>query len=177
MTPNAARAQFSFERTYAATIEEVWALWTTKEGIEAWWGPEGFAVTVTSLDLRPKGELKYLMTAVTLEVVEYMERSGMALSTPCTVTYTEVVHFDRLTYNTRTDFVPGVNPYDVATTVDLRQTPDGVLMTITCDAMHDKSWTDRARAGFESQLRKLDTLWAGEGQSHASTGVISVAGT
>jgi uncharacterized protein YndB with AHSA1/START domain len=25
-----ARAQFSVERTYAASVDEVWALWTTK---------------------------------------------------------------------------------------------------------------------------------------------------
>ena len=47
-----ARAQFTIERTYEATLEEAWALWTTKEGIESWWGPEGFDVTVLSLDLR-----------------------------------------------------------------------------------------------------------------------------
>ena len=60
----AARAQFSMQRTYAASIEEAWALWTTQSGIESWWGPEGFNVTVKSLDLRPGGQLVYLMTAV-----------------------------------------------------------------------------------------------------------------
>src|SRR5256885_15775731 len=34
-------AQFSIQRTYAASIDEAWALWTTKSGIESWWGPEG----------------------------------------------------------------------------------------------------------------------------------------
>ena len=47
-----ARAQFSVKRVYDASIEEAWALWTTKSGIESWWGPEGFEVAVTSLDLR-----------------------------------------------------------------------------------------------------------------------------
>lgn len=32
------------ERKYAASIEDVWELWTTKEGIESWWGPDGFSV-------------------------------------------------------------------------------------------------------------------------------------
>jgi len=54
-----ARAQCSIERTYDPTVEEAWALWTTKTGIESWWGPEGFGVTVASLDLRPGGELIY----------------------------------------------------------------------------------------------------------------------
>jgi uncharacterized protein YndB with AHSA1/START domain len=68
-TATAARAQFSIERTYAASLDEAWALWTTKAGIESWWGPEGFEVTVMSLDLRPGGALNYLMTAVAPEMV------------------------------------------------------------------------------------------------------------
>ena len=31
------------ERTYEASIEDIWELWTTREGIESWWGPEGFS--------------------------------------------------------------------------------------------------------------------------------------
>src|SRR6266851_10513510 len=46
--PATARAQFSIQRTYAASIDEAWALWTTKSGIESWWGPDGFDVTVIS---------------------------------------------------------------------------------------------------------------------------------
>jgi hypothetical protein len=34
--PITARAQFSIQRTYAGSINEAWALWTTKSGIESW---------------------------------------------------------------------------------------------------------------------------------------------
>ena len=34
--PIIARAQFSIQRTYAGSINEAWALWTTKSGIESW---------------------------------------------------------------------------------------------------------------------------------------------
>jgi uncharacterized protein YndB with AHSA1/START domain len=34
------------ERTYRASVEELWELWTTKEGFESWWGPDGFRVEV-----------------------------------------------------------------------------------------------------------------------------------
>ena len=80
------RAQFSIERTYAATAEEVWDLWTTKTGIESWWGPEGFTVTVNSIDLRTGGELLYLMTASAPGQVAFMKSHGMPLSTECKVT-------------------------------------------------------------------------------------------
>lgn len=164
----AARAQFSIQRTYAASLDEAWALWTTKAGIESWWGPEGFEVTVTALDLRPGGELTYLMTAVVPEMVAFMQTSGMPLSTPCKVTYTEVSAPNRLAYKTLTDFVPGVEPYEVATVVELTAAGGRTTLTITFDAMHDDAWTERARAGHESQMRKLDALLAAQGKGAAS---------
>lgn len=153
------RAQFSIKRTYAgAKITEAWALWTTKVGIESWWGPEGFEVTVTALDLRVGGELVYRMTAVTPAQVAFMRKAGMPLTTECRVIYTEVSPPGRLAYKTKADFVPGVAPYEVGTVIVLKQVADGVVLTITFDAMHDGVWTERARAGHESQLRKLDAL-------------------
>ena len=58
------------------------------------------------------------------------------------------------------DFVPGIPPYEVVTIVDLQAPDDGLTVTIKFDAMHDDIWTERARAGHESQLRKLDALLA-----------------
>ena len=75
------RPKLTLERTFQASIDEVWELWTTKEGIESWWGPEGFSVTVRDLDLRPGGELHYAMTATGTEQVEYMVKAGMQIST------------------------------------------------------------------------------------------------
>jgi uncharacterized protein YndB with AHSA1/START domain len=160
--PATARARFSIERSYAASIDEAWALWTTESGIESWWGPEGFDVTVTSLDLRPNGELVYVMTAAAPEQVGFMKQAGMPLSTECRVTYTEVVPPRRLAYKTLADFIPGVEPYEVATVVELKAADGGVKLAITFDAMHDDVWTERTRAGHESQLRKLDALLASQ---------------
>lgn len=160
--PTGARAQFSVGRKYAVSIQEAWDLWTTRSGIESWWGPEGFDVTVVSLDLRPGGELVYKMTAVAQQQVAFMKQAGMPLTTEAKVTYTEVLAMSRLAYKTRADFIPGVTPYDVATVVELQKTADGVKLVITFDAMHDEVWTQRARAGNESQLRKLDALLAAQ---------------
>ena len=156
------RAQFSIQRTYAAAIADLWHLWTTKAGIESWWGPEGFDVIVTSIDLRPGGQLVYLMTATAPQQITFMKQHGMPLSTECTVTYTEVSPPYRLAYKTLTDFVPNVASYEVATVVDLQTTTDGVKITVTSQAMHDDLWTERARAGHESQMRKLDALMSGQ---------------
>ena len=157
------RDHFSMERSYRASIEEVWDLWTTKDGIESWWGPEGFEVTVTSIDLRPGGELVYQMTATAPQQVAFMKGAGMPISTECRVTYLDVSPPSRLAYSTFTDFIPGIAPYDVTTVVEFEKTQVGVKLTITSDVMHDDVWTERARAGHESQLRKLDALLSARG--------------
>jgi uncharacterized protein YndB with AHSA1/START domain len=162
--PPIARAKFSIQRTYAASIDEAWALWTTKAGIESWWGPEGFDVVVKSLDLRPGGDLIYLMTATAPEQAAFMKQAGMPLTSECKVTYTEVSPPRRLAYKTLADFVPGVAPYEVATIVELQETAEGVKLVIAFDAMHDDVWTERARAGHESQMRKLDALLDARGK-------------
>ncbi len=153
-----ARAKFSICRSYRASIDDVWEFWTDRSGIEAWWGPEGFEVRVASLDLRPGGTLDYVMTAVGDEQVAFMRQAGMPLSTDCRVTYTEVTPPRRLAYTTLTDFVPGIEPYEVATVVELEESGGIVEVVITFDAMHDQVWTERMRAGNEGQLRKLDAL-------------------
>lgn len=157
------RDHFSIERSYLASVEEVWDLWTTKDGIESWWGPEGFDVTVTSIDLRPGGQLVYQMTATAPQQVAFMKRAGMPISTECRITYLDVSPPSRLAYSTLTDFIPGVAPYDVTTVVELQRTKTGAKLTVTSDVMHDDVWTERARAGHESQMRKLDAFLSARG--------------
>jgi uncharacterized protein YndB with AHSA1/START domain len=153
-----ARRKITIERTFNAPIEDVWELWTTKEGIESWWGPEGFATEVRKIDLRPGGELDYNMIAVAPDQIEFMKKAGMPATTPSRVTYTEVIPLRRLAYLTLADFIPGVEPYEVMTTVDLHPEGDGTRMVMTFDAMHDEQWTNMAVMGWESELGKLEKV-------------------
>lgn len=149
------RKRITLERVYRATLQDIWDLWTTKEGIESWWGPGGFAVTVRTLDLRPGGELLYAMTAVDPPQVAFMKRAGMPLTHEARITFTEIVPRRRLAYVHLADFIPGVEPYDVATVVELHSTSNGVRLVLTFDAMHSDEWTERAAMGWDSELGKL----------------------
>lgn len=150
-----AKRRVTIERTYRARIEDVWDLWTTKEGIESWWGPGGFTVKVRKLELRPGGELHYAMTAIGAPQIEFMKKEGMPLTTEARLTYTEIVAPRRLAYTHLADFIPGVAPYGVETLVELHPTAEGVHLMLTFDAMHDEEWTQRATMGWESELGKL----------------------
>jgi uncharacterized protein YndB with AHSA1/START domain len=150
----------TLERTFAASLEDVWALWTTKDGIESWWGPDGFRVEVRSLDLRPGGELRYAMIAVRQQEIDFMKQAGMPVTQELKITYDEIVPLARLRYTNLADFIPGVAPYDVATLVELEQTAAGVRLRLTIDAMHAEEWTKMAVSGWESELGKLEKVLA-----------------
>ena len=154
------RARLTFERTFPASLEEMWELWTTKDGIESWWGPEGFRVTVRAMDLRPGGDLLYTMTAVRAEEIEFMKKAGMPLSTDNTRRFTEVSPPNRIGYREIVDFVPGVEPYEVQVDVEFQSVPDGVRVVVNFDRMHNDQWTELARQGRESELDRLAKVLA-----------------
>jgi uncharacterized protein YndB with AHSA1/START domain len=153
--PESGGTKTRLERTYATTPEELWALWTTASGIESWWAPDGFTVTVDKIDLRPGGELVYTMTATAPEQIAFMESVGMPLTTESRKTFTEIAASTHIAYSSLADFIPGVEPYEFLTVVDLEATESDVNIVMTVDAMHDETWTERLLAGRANELDNL----------------------
>ena len=160
---NRSRGKIVIERRYTASIEDVWELWTTKEGIESWWGPDGFSVKVHELDLRAGGEMRYAMTAIDAAQVQFMKRAGMPLTTEAKLTYSAIVPGKSIAYTHRADFIPGIEPYDVENKVEFFAEGGNVRMVLTLDPMHSDEWTQRAAMGMESQLGKLGRVIASRG--------------
>jgi Activator of Hsp90 ATPase homolog 1-like protein len=148
------------ERAYDAPAKEIWNLWTTPQGIESWWAPDGFKVKVDKLELKPGGELVYTMTATGPEQIEFMRGAGMPLSTESRKTFTEVKSGARLSYNSLVDFVPEHEPYWFLTVVDFERTGEGTRVIMTVDRMHDEVWTGRLIAGRENELDNLRKVLA-----------------
>lgn len=149
-------ALIRFERHYeSASIEDLWNLWTTKEGFEAWWGPQGFRVVVHKLDARPGGELRYDMIAVGPEQVEYMKRAGMSVSHGTRGRFTQITRLRSLEIVHAIDFVPGVKAYDNRIRAEFLPDGRGVRMLVTVEPHPDPAWTRSASLGMESQLTKV----------------------
>jgi uncharacterized protein YndB with AHSA1/START domain len=150
------RRTVTIERTFKDTTpEEVWELWTTAEGIESWWGPDGFKVKVQKLELRPGGALLYAMIAVDADKVAFMKSAGMPVSVETRAYFTEVTPPRRLAFTHIVNFVPGVEPYETATIVELHGHGDETHLVLTLEVMHDEEWTQRAVSGWENELGKL----------------------
>lgn len=151
----AAQSHIRLERRYQAAIEDLWDLWTTKEGLESWWGPEGFRVEVYEIDPRVGGGLHYDMIADAPEQIEAMKEAGMAGSHEVRGTFVTVTRMEHLEINHVIDFIPGVEPYENRVSVDFSREGSEVRMLIMVEPHRDEEWTRNASLGWESQLRKL----------------------
>jgi uncharacterized protein YndB with AHSA1/START domain len=153
--PLASTGTTRLERTYAASPEAIWELWTTAGGIESWWAPDGFSTDVQVFDLRPGGQLVYAMTATGPEQVAFMNGAGMPLTTLSRKTFTEVSRPHRLAYLSDIDFVPDHEPYQHLTVVGIEPAGNGAKVTMTVDPLHDEVWTGRLLAGRTNELENL----------------------
>jgi len=148
------------ERMLKANPEKVWQMWTTREGLERWWGPEGFSVQVLHIDVRVGGHFELIMTTDVPEIVAVLRESGMGTSHRLRGDYTVVKPDRRLVYTNAVDFVPGVAPYTATTRIELTASPGGTQLAVTNDVMHDAMWTERARMGWEQEIGKLERALA-----------------
>ena len=150
--PNALR----LERMYEAPAELIWELWTTAAGLDEWFAPDGFETRVTELDLRPGGQLRYIMTATAPDQVAFMRDTGNPLSIEVRKTFTVAVPPTRLAYLSLIDFVPDHEPYEHLTTIDIEPAGDRTNVVMTVDSLHDETWTQQHRAHRGNELDNLE---------------------
>ena len=158
-TKSAQARQFVIDRTLKAPTEKVWKMWTTKEGLEKWWGPEGFTAVVAHLDVRVGGRFEIIMTAVLPEIIAQLKAAGVGASSAAKGDYTLVEVNRKLAYTNAIDFVPGIEPFTTNTVVEISALPGGgTRLIVTNDALHDEQWTLMATMGWKQQLGKLEKL-------------------
>jgi uncharacterized protein YndB with AHSA1/START domain len=149
-------ATIRFERVYDASIEDVWALWTTKEGLEEWYAPEGMRVEVLALDLRVGGAFDHVMTALGAEQVAYFANLNRPATVRVSGRFVEIVRHRRLRIRFDIDFVPGVESYPYDMLVELHAEAGQVRMIVTADRHADAEMTRGAILGLTSQLQRFD---------------------
>jgi uncharacterized protein YndB with AHSA1/START domain len=149
------------ERAYAAPPQRLWEMWTTTAGLEAFWGADGFRTRVSDLPLTPGGQVRYAMTATAPEQVAFLEKLGLPLTNEFRRTFTEIAAPTRLAYLSLIDFVPGQEPYEHLTTVDIERHDDGSRVIMTIDPLHDATWT---RDYADHRANELENLARALGQ-------------
>lgn len=157
------RSSAVIERTFRTRVEELWGLWTTKEGFESWWGSEGSPVEVHTIEAREGGELHYEMTAVAPADIAKRNELGLPPSSAVRARFTEFRPYQRLVLAHVVDFVPGVKPYEQAIAVDFFPAGDTVRMVTTIEPMHDEEFTQTSIRVFIGQLERLEARFQGPG--------------
>lgn len=145
-----------FERVYDASVEDVWALWTTKEGLEEWFAPEGLSLEISNLELRVGGAFDHVMTAVGAEEIAYMAKLNRPPTTWVSARFVEVVPHRRLRIRFDIDFVAGTEPYPYDMLVELYAEAGRVRMILTGDRHPDAEMNRGAILGYTSQLQRFD---------------------
>lgn len=144
-----------FDRTYDAPLEDLWELWTTKDGFESWWGPQGFRVEVHELNPVVGGTLFYDMIACGKDEIAYMKAQNMPLSHETRGIFSVIEPMKRITLCHMIDFIPGQDPYENNMTVEFSTSPQGSRMLISVDPHPTEEWTNAQIGGMTSQLTKL----------------------
>ncbi|HEY6911733.1 MAG TPA: SRPBCC domain-containing protein [Myxococcales bacterium] len=150
----------TFERTWRATAREIWDLWTTRDGFESWWGPEGFRVEVSRIEPRLGGALHYAMIADAPEMVAAMKQMGQPAVQEVRGHYSGFEPHRRLQLTHIIDFFKGVPPAENAIDVELLPAGDHVRMVVTLHPMPTPELSRMQAEGFGSQLEKLDRRFA-----------------
>lgn len=150
-----------FERMYRASLDELWELWTTKEGFESWWAPEGIRAEVHAIEARLNGMLHYDMIAVAPETVAVMKGLGLPISHSERARFSEFRPPERLVLAIMMDFLPGVAPYEGTLTVDFFPSGEWARMAVALSPMHDDEFTRMASEGLASQFRNIDKRFQG----------------
>jgi len=78
-------------RIFNAPRELVWKAWTEPEHVVNWWGPKGFSIRTSEIDIRPGGIWRFIMKGP--DGVEY----------PNKISFREIVKPERLVYTSSDD--------------------------------------------------------------------------
>ncbi len=128
-------------RLFAAPRELVWKMWTEREHIGKWYGPNGFRLTIHTMDVRPGGVWDFVMHGP--DGRDYVNK----------VVYLELDEPSRLVYS-------HVNEPFHHTTVSLTSEGDKTRlhMRMLFESAKLREWVAKEHGAVEGQQQTLDRL-------------------
>lgn len=148
------------ERTFEATIETVWAMWTDPALFAKWYGPNGMTIPTSEMDVRLGGKRKICMQMVMPErtmtmwfVGEYKE-----VSAPTRLVYTESMADEDGNIISPQDMgMPEGHPEVTEVIVELKELDGKTTMKMTHIGVPGES---QGAGGWQQAIEKMSTLIA-----------------
>lgn len=141
------------ERSWQAPIALIWELFTTKPGIESWFGPKGFDARVDRIELRQGGAFDFTMMARDAEMIARFEAMGRPSSWSNTAVFTQVEAPCLLVYESEVPMGQGTTTF--VHRFELREDGDTVHLRLTLEAGSAEAMGGAAM-GWRSSLVRFD---------------------
>lgn len=148
---------FAIEHTFRAPAAKVFAAYTDPKLLPQWWAARGATLTVEAMDVRPGGNYRYRQ--------KQPDGSSMVF----VGTYLEVSPVSRLVYTFMVEGQGG----EVRAAVDLKETAQGTLLTLTntfaTKEAREMAMQYGAEGGARAAMRSLEAFLSG-GSAHPAGG-------
>jgi uncharacterized protein YndB with AHSA1/START domain len=131
------------ERLIAAPPERVFALWTEPDQLVKWWGPEGFQLPASALEVRVGGRWRTTM------------RSPEGRLFTVSGVYRQIVPPNRLVLTWAWDDDNGVRGHETEITVTFERAPGGTRLTLVQQTFATTDARDRHSHGWLSSFVRL----------------------
>lgn len=155
-------SQVTIERTFHASLDDLWKMWTTREGFASWWAPEGFRTLFHTFEARLNGQLLYDIIAESPEVIDFLNQRGLPISHPERCRFSKFHPQEQLELAIMMDFIPGIEPYENTITVEFFPINGGVRMAVTQGAMHSDEFREICIETLGRQFAKLERQLAAD---------------
>ncbi|MFT4172623.1 MAG: SRPBCC family protein [Rhodocyclaceae bacterium] len=138
--------QIVVSRLFDPPRERVFAAWAEPRHIQAWWGPDGFTNTISSMELRPGGVWRFVMHGP--DGTDYPNR----------IVFTEVTRPARLVYEHGDDKEPFEASFHAIVTFDDEHGKTRLTLRLVFDsaAACDRVKAFGAEDGGRQTLARLD---------------------
>jgi uncharacterized protein YndB with AHSA1/START domain len=134
------------ERLIAAPPEHVFALWTEPEKLVKWWGPEGFDVPASAMDVRPGGRWRTTM------------RSAEGALHTVSGVYRTIEPPRRLVFTWGWDDDKGVRGHETEVTVTFEPAPGGTRLVLQQQTFASADQRAKHQHGWSSSFDCLERL-------------------
>lgn len=146
--------ELTLTREFDAPRELVYKAWTDEKLVAKWWGPEGFSIPVSELDVRPGGAIDIVME----DTAGIIEKGGRY---PMAGNYEEVVEPEKLAF-TASAVVNDTPVMDTLTTVTFEEMQGKTKVTVHIEVTRVTPEAEGPLSGMEmgwnQQLDKLVRL-------------------
>lgn len=154
------RAIYRAARDIGAPVGEVWRVFTTRSGLEAWWPPEGFAFSVLALEPQVGGRVEFqyeeAFAALSPTWARELERIGSSSRWYARGSFLVFEPERRLSLEQSLEFGRGVPPIAYRLTAEFEGRGSSTRLTLEAESLTTRHWISLGERNLAGQLDRIE---------------------